>query len=845
MKKLLLSGVFALLAFAADAQIVNIPDPVFKNFLVNHSYNTNPTGIGTTVYLDGNHDGQIQYSEAAGYTSNIFNHGFQMMNLNITSLVGIEAFDSIEYLNVDGNPLTGIDISGCQSLKTLICNNNLFGVLNLNSASLEVLDCNNSNTLTSLDLGGCPALKKATIQTQTHLAHIDLVGCTNLEELRVNQNPALTDLVMGNHYALRLFQGYNNHLAAIDVSLCPVLQYLFCSGNPLTSLNLANGNPQSFIQIIASGFPGLTCIKVDNVAVSEFLWDGGYPYEFDAWANFSLDCTPAGPCVVGVPDAHFKAWLVGNAAINTNGNSEIECTEAEAYTGGITVDNADISDMTGIEAFVHITALSCNDNNDAGFMSLNVSGLTSLATVSCTGNDHLSDFNVHGCTALTSFDVDTGTNGGSALAVDAGGCTSLTSFEALSWESLSLDLNGCTALTSLDLDNDHLDFLDVRNCSSLGSLVCSNNALTALALNGCTALTALNCSNNNIVSLGLSPALPLANLDCSRNDLATLNVLDNPNLSVLNCSYNQLPYLFVSNNTGLTQLNCSNNHLSYLDLNNNPGLTHLDCSHNNLSSQNVNANTALLSFNCSHNHLSSQNIGSNTSLNSLYCDHNNLTGIDMSHNPALKILTCSNNDLTSLDLGHAPELWQLDCSSNALTGLDVSANPLLFQFTCTNNLFTALDVSETRCRMLNCGSNPQLGSLNFANGFNTTAIMLLAANNPALDCIQVDDAAYSTSHWTGEFFMFDAGVGFSADCALGTDATAPRAAFVVYPNPTRDVVHFSREVNVKLYNLTGQVIADQQHINSLDLSGQAQGVYFLTGIDDGGQVTDRVKIVKE
>src|SRR5690606_7735957 len=67
--------------------------------------------------------------------------------------------------------------------------------------------------------------------------------------------------------------------------------------------------------------------------------------------------------VVNIPDANFKAALVANAAINTNSDTEIQVSEAEAYTGAINVINLNIADRTGIEAFTQLTALDCNTKN--------------------------------------------------------------------------------------------------------------------------------------------------------------------------------------------------------------------------------------------------------------------------------------------------------------------------------------------------------------------------------------------------------------------------------------------------------------------------------------------------
>ncbi|MFT6731213.1 MAG: hypothetical protein ACJA1H_002548, partial [Glaciecola sp.] len=38
-------------------------------------------------------------------------------------------------------------------------------------------------------------------------------------------------------------------------------------------------------------------------------------------------------CTVNIPDANFKGYLVGNTNINTNGDTEIQFSEASTYTG--------------------------------------------------------------------------------------------------------------------------------------------------------------------------------------------------------------------------------------------------------------------------------------------------------------------------------------------------------------------------------------------------------------------------------------------------------------------------------------------------------------------------------
>ncbi len=56
---------------------------------------------------------------------------------------------------------------------------------------------------------------------------------------------------------------------------------------------------------------------------------------------------------------HLKhALLNHNPVIDTDDDGEIQCTEAAALFGTLNVANKGIQDMTGIEAFVNITALA-------------------------------------------------------------------------------------------------------------------------------------------------------------------------------------------------------------------------------------------------------------------------------------------------------------------------------------------------------------------------------------------------------------------------------------------------------------------------------------------------------
>jgi len=377
---------------------------------------------------------------------------------------------------------------------------------------------------------------------------------------------------------------------------------------------------------------------------------------------------------VSIPDVNFKAYLVGDTAINTNGDSEIQIAEATAFTGSIYCGSNSISDLTGIEYFTNLTYLSCSNNQ---LTSLDVSNNTALTVLSCGGNH----------------------------------------------------------LTSLDVSNK-------------------------------TALTKLYCQGNQLTSLDVSNNTALEELFCSVNQLTSLDVSSNTALIELSCYENQLTSLDVSNNTALTQLRCIINQLTSLDVSSNTALTQLLCSDNQLTSLEVSNNTALTQLSCGGNHLTSLDVSNNTALTFLSCPENQLTSIDVSNNIALTWLWCGDNQLTSLDI---------------------------------------------------------------RNGNNSSFNIFNSLNNPYLNCILVDDAAWSTTNWTN-IDTASTFVNNQAECnALSIESFELNNNFTIYPNPTVSnlQVSFNGQIDkVEVYSVLGKKVIETKSliIPTVRLS---QGIYFV------------------
>jgi hypothetical protein len=137
---------------------------------------------------------------------------------------------------------------------------------------------------------------------------------------------------------------------------------------------------------------------------------------------------------VSIPDVNFKTYLVGNAAINTNGDKEIQLTEANAYNGDIDCEGLKISDLTGIEAFVALTELYCSENS---LTTLDLSKNIALIELACSENN------------LTSLDLSKN--------------KALLSVDCFENSLMNLDLSHNIALTSLDCSENSLTSLNVAN----------------------------------------------------------------------------------------------------------------------------------------------------------------------------------------------------------------------------------------------------------------------------------------------------------------------------------------------------------------------------------------------
>lgn len=134
---------------------------------------------------------------------------------------------------------------------------------------------------------------------------------------------------------------------------------------------------------------------------------------------------------VNIPSPNFKAYLVGESAINTNMDTEIQISEAQAFTGTINCANMYIGDLTGIEAFTSLTGLICWS---AFISEMDLSNNVALTTLNCQ-NNFLTNLDLSQNVALTS--IACGYNNLTSLNIANGNNANLTSLAVANTPNLT------------------------------------------------------------------------------------------------------------------------------------------------------------------------------------------------------------------------------------------------------------------------------------------------------------------------------------------------------------------------------------------------------------------------
>ncbi|MBK6990223.1 MAG: hypothetical protein IPH33_19360 [Bacteroidetes bacterium] len=471
------------------------------------------------------------------------------------------------------------------------------------------------------------------------------------------------------------------------------------------------------------------------------------------------------PCYVNIPDANFKTYLLANAAVNLNSDGEIQCSEAAAYTGGFWIPSLSISDLTGIEAFVHLNDLNCAFNP---ITSLNVTTLPELVNISAINNS-ISSIDLSSNTLLQELNLE----GNQLTAIDVSNNTALVHLNVGNNQLTALDVTNNPALDGLTAYTNQISTLDLSGNPLLTFLIVGNNLLTSLNLANNPLLTGVFCDQNQITSLDLSSLANLTALDCRTSPISSLNVKNGNNTNLATFEAGNNPNLFcievddatfmntnfsAGKDVGATystdcactvnipDANFKNALLANTTINNNDD-GEIQCYEatnytGTIDVQNlgiidltgIQAFTHINNLNVGHNSLTSIDVSANTQLALLSVEFNQLTTLDISNNVSLATLYARENLLTSINTTGATSLSYFECPFNQITSLDLSSNSSLTTLLCLGNQISSLDVSaNTALYYLNIGINP-ISSIDLTNNLS---LQVLYANQSQLTSLDL------------------------------------------------------------------------------------------------------------
>ena len=168
-----------------------------------------------------------------------------------------------------------------------------------------------------------------------------------------------------------------------------------------------------------------------------------------------------------IPDANFEQALI-DLGIDSGTVDGVALTAALSNVTILNVSNKNISDLTGIESFVALTGLVCENNQ---LISLDLSQNTQLEYLECSNNQ------------ITSLDLSNNPLLYNLLCSD----NQLT----------NLDISNINEMWNLSCYNNLLDTLDASNCA-IRYLFCGHNALTYFDFKNDSIILEIECSYNQL-----------------------------------------------------------------------------------------------------------------------------------------------------------------------------------------------------------------------------------------------------------------------------------------------------------------------------------------------------------
>ena len=206
----------------------------------------------------------------------------------------------LDYIDLTNNQIKSIDVSKNLKLERITCSDNKLTSIDVtNNQKLTKLNIS-GNSIVEIDLGNNPELKHL-ICNKNKISELELSNNKKLERLNVNDNN-LASLTVNCCPEIKTLKANNNLIKEMDISELTSLSDFYCSGNPLETLYVFDGQIDALFEkeipsttkIVVKGTePGED--EVFTVTPTQFDIDG---YEQDitmtvtANISYSIDSQP-------------------------------------------------------------------------------------------------------------------------------------------------------------------------------------------------------------------------------------------------------------------------------------------------------------------------------------------------------------------------------------------------------------------------------------------------------------------------------------------------------------------------------------------------------------------------
>ena len=249
-------------------------DPEGKLKTLDVSKNVNLTilycGFNQLTSLDVTNNPKIEQLRCAGNNLNSLDVSkntelieFEAYNNRLSS-IDVSNNPELEYIDLTNNQIKSIDVSNNLELERITCSDNKLTSIDVtNNQKLTTLNIS-GNSIVKIDLGNNPELKHL-ICNKNKISELELSNNKKLKSLNVNDNN-LTSLTVNCCPEIKTLKANNNLIKEMDISELTSLFDFYCSGNPLETLYVFDGQIDALFE---KEIPSTTKIVVKGTEPGE------------------------------------------------------------------------------------------------------------------------------------------------------------------------------------------------------------------------------------------------------------------------------------------------------------------------------------------------------------------------------------------------------------------------------------------------------------------------------------------------------------------------------------------------------------------------------------------------